>query len=342
MDFTQSKRTILGGRNAVLLTCSAFLLIFHAFITVDTVVMHSYTTYPIRWVVTQFLRGGVYTCLLLAPAFLLGKKSRWFYIPFFCYRYLLCVVSLFVYCKFNWRMDGDVLLLVLTSSWEETWQFLRLFVSFGGLCSLTAVFLCGVLGVRFIVRATYPSVSLRNCFWGICLLFPFIACETHSGQWLEESVRATGGTFAWDAQRKVKATVALERACKRPDLPSQVETTVPIAELPTVVLVIGESSTRNHWHLYGYPHRTTDCLDAIKDELVIFKDVNTVDVGTCKSLRFLLTCATTGRPDDFRYTFSSVVSRAGYRPAFYTMTQRWGAGMGGISVLFDGCEDRCI
>lgn len=40
----------------------------------------------------------------------------------------------------------------------------------------------------------------------------------------------------------------------------------------TVVVVLGESSNRNNWSLYGYKRKTTPKLDALADEMLVFRD----------------------------------------------------------------------
>ncbi|MGV3550135.1 phosphoethanolamine transferase [Rhizobium sp.] len=40
----------------------------------------------------------------------------------------------------------------------------------------------------------------------------------------------------------------------------------------TVVVVLGESSNRNDWSLYGYKRKTTPQLDAMADEMLVFRD----------------------------------------------------------------------
>lgn len=41
----------------------------------------------------------------------------------------------------------------------------------------------------------------------------------------------------------------------------------------TVVVVVGESASRGHWSMYGYPLPTNHLLDAMTDSLVVFSDV---------------------------------------------------------------------
>jgi heptose-I-phosphate ethanolaminephosphotransferase len=84
--------------------------------------------------------------------------------------------------------------------------------------------------------------------------------------------RAASETFRFDAKRDPALVVNAE-------------------ERETYVLVIGESSRRDHWGLYGYPRATTPRLGA-RTDLVVFKDVLTQAALTKISVPLLLTRGT--------------------------------------------------
>jgi heptose-I-phosphate ethanolaminephosphotransferase len=83
----------------------------------------------------------------------------------------------------------------------------------------------------------------------------------------------------------------------------------------TVVFVLGESTTRLNWSLYGYPRRTNPELSALGKELVRFDDVVTGYAGTSGSLRLLLTPADLSRPDIWQTKpdLLTMARKAGYR-----------------------------
>jgi heptose-I-phosphate ethanolaminephosphotransferase len=56
-------------------------------------------------------------------------------------------------------------------------------------------------------------------------------------------------------------------------------------------VVIGESSRRSQWSLYGYPRPTTPALDQIRDQLVIFDQVSSNATITMYSISLALTRA---------------------------------------------------
>lgn len=307
---------------------------------IDTIVLHPHIKNFCDVRVPRYLvRCVIYALFLSAPTVALGHVCRWFVLPFLCYRYVLCIITMGVFLKFNMKLDGDWFLIVGTSSWDEAVDFLRPIASFGGIAILALIVAAGIWVGRYFWKAQFPRLSGKTRSLSLVFVVPFLLCACHSGLWMEETIRAVAGMIAWDTRTKIQSYQKLVQACTDPELPVCIETLVPSNDLPLVVVVIGESATRNHWHLYGYPLRTTDRLDALKDELVVFKDVETAAPHTVAALRLLFTCANVEHPDDFRFTAASAAKRAGFRSAYYTMCSRWGQGFGALSVLFKDCEE---
>jgi heptose-I-phosphate ethanolaminephosphotransferase len=91
----------------------------------------------------------------------------------------------------------------------------------------------------------------------------------------------------------------------------------------TVVLVIGESTTRVHMGLYGYQRDTTPKLSGIKNELTIFNNVFASRPNTIESLEQVLTFADQEHPDLYKTTPSliAIMKQAGYKTYWITNQQ---------------------
>jgi heptose-I-phosphate ethanolaminephosphotransferase len=95
-------------------------------------------------------------------------------------------------------------------------------------------------------------------------------------------------------------------------------------ELPTtVVIVIGESTTRVHMSLYGYPRDTNPKLSSIKNELTIFNNVFASRPTTIESLQQALTFADQEHPDVYKTkpTLIAMMKQAGYKTYWITNQQ---------------------
>lgn len=79
----------------------------------------------------------------------------------------------------------------------------------------------------------------------------------------------------------------------------KVDTTIKSEEKKVFVVVIGESLTRNHMHLYGYPRNTNPLLNAQDKDLLIFNDVVSGNTRTNECLKLALTFADNKNPDDY-------------------------------------------
>lgn len=95
----------------------------------------------------------------------------------------------------------------------------------------------------------------------------------------------------------------------------------------TVVLVIGESASRGHLSLYGYPLPTTPEMDAMRDSLFIFTDAIGSAVITADNMNRILTF----KPDDaevgnwWKYPILiDVMKSAGYKCFWISNQERAG------------------
>lgn len=91
----------------------------------------------------------------------------------------------------------------------------------------------------------------------------------------------------------------------------------------TLVLVLGESSTRLHWGLYGYPRDTTPNLDKMKDQLSIFTRVVSPRASTIEVLEQALTFADRDHPDAVmtQPSIMNLMKQAGYKTFWITNQQ---------------------
>ncbi|OYY48927.1 MAG: hypothetical protein B7X95_08825 [Methylophilaceae bacterium 17-44-8] len=91
----------------------------------------------------------------------------------------------------------------------------------------------------------------------------------------------------------------------------------------TIVLVIGESTSRLHMGVYGYHRDTTPKLSSIQSELKVFKHVYASRPNTIESLQQVLTFADQQHPDLYKTKPSllAMMKQAGYRTYWVTNQQ---------------------
>lgn len=91
----------------------------------------------------------------------------------------------------------------------------------------------------------------------------------------------------------------------------------------TLVLVIGESTNRQHMSLYGYGRATTPRLDAMRNELLIFNNVVSPRPYTIETLQQVLTFADQENPDLYltQPSLMNMMKQAGYKTYWITNQQ---------------------
>lgn len=91
----------------------------------------------------------------------------------------------------------------------------------------------------------------------------------------------------------------------------------------TVVLVIGESTSRAHMSLYDYGRETNPKLGSIRDQLVVFNQVFSPRPYTIESLEQALTFANQKEPDLYlsKPNLLNIMRQAGYRIYWITNQQ---------------------
>lgn len=111
----------------------------------------------------------------------------------------------------------------------------------------------------------------------------------------------------------------------RQSQPYEVKNTYQDTIPQTIVVVIGESLTRQHMSLYGYPRITNPKLAGLGDSLLVYEDVISSQVHTIPVLRSVLTLADRDNPDYIteKPSMFELFNRAGYE-TYFISTQPFG------------------
>ncbi len=108
-----------------------------------------------------------------------------------------------------------------------------------------------------------------------------------------------------------------------------------------VFLIIGESASRAHHSLYGYPLRTSPNLDRMKDSLFVFSDALTSATYTALSLERILTFKKDDTTDNDWYKYPTLVElfkNAGYKTYWLSNQESRGLLANGSSAIVAGSD----
>ena len=127
---------------------------------------------------------------------------------------------------------------------------------------------------------------------------------------------------------------------KLSDLPAA--STVESDAAVDVVMVVGESASRERLSLYGYELATSPRLDAIKDSLIIFDDVIGTSTVTVVNMRRILTFLN-DTDDDADWSQSpmlvALMNQAGYSTAWLSNQEKCGLWGNSTAIMVSMADD---
>lgn len=282
----------------------------------------------------------LWTLLLLAPSYFLGRRAKPAYLLLFALLFLSCCLQWHMRYSFAMNLDGDWLGILLASSSDEATAFCRGYATWRtlGLCCLgLGVLACGEWAL---VRSNFdrsPRIGLAACAFVLAVTTAWWYPRYRQNLTLFFEMHPSAN-FVYDTIRHAGDILRLDQLRRSPQIPHGLARRQASGECPVYVFVLGESATRNRWSLYGYGKRTTPAMDAIRPELCIYSDVIASSSNTSDAMRFLFTDATPERQDNMPCTMSQVLQSLGFRCALYSAQARWGMYDGIESFLFSGCE----
>lgn len=324
-----------------------FIAIFTAVTLVDLLLqrevrmqIEQYFEDPFLSAIFYLGRSLKWGLLLSAPAFLLGRRARPFYLLLWPYLVLVETIETVARRLHGMVLDGDWLMIVYTSSSREMCEYFGQFSWLGILVALLGFLMAVVAGLFFFRRVRYPAVSRLSVAVGILFCVPVAICNFILSNPLMVGNEVMYTFLPVDTAHNYAMYSDIARTAREPRLPANTLDEPERIKETLGVFVIGESATRSHWHLYGYDRPTTPMMDGIRPELVVFKDVRAIYSSTGKSLRILLTEATCENPIKTRSTFPQQCAAGGYRCSLFSAHSRWGRWEGVESLLFSGCDTK--
>lgn len=283
-----------------------------------------------------------YTLLLSAPVFLFGRLARWVVTAIWAYIVIVVCSCAYVKSVFHTSLSSIWIELLMNTSVDEVVQFLNMSLGFWQIVGLILVGI--VIALPFVALKRLPAqpFSLRTLLIGVGLMMPFVLINVIVMNWHWGVVQMPYTNFLASSVMEYARNRGFRQACGNTELPPLISIKVVTNELPNVVIVLGESATRNNWHLYGYGRHTTPRMDEIctLGEGVALKDVVGIAPDTVYALSFLLTDVTFETLTKGRWTIAEVMRRAGYSTVAISNQQAWEGNTTLLGTIFNGCEKK--
>ncbi|HEY8354903.1 MAG TPA: phosphoethanolamine transferase CptA [Methylophilaceae bacterium] len=282
-------------------------------------------------------RQAVYMSLLwLIPVLLMPRYTKLIAALIGSVLWATSMVSLGYFCIYGQEFSQSVMFIMFESNPAESSEFIAQYFEWW----MLAVF----AGHSFIAwwlwhRIEPPALTMRQAAIGSLLILTFLfffpmfkegVIKQHPWSDVADKIqRRMEPAEPWQMvigylqYRKQLASMQelLEQNSKLPPL-ANLE--VRDANLPaTLVLVIGESTNRQHMSLYGYIRPTTPRLDALRDQLTVFEKAVAPRPFTIESLEQILTFADQENPDLAlkKPSLMNMMRQAGYKTYWITNQQ---------------------
>jgi glucan phosphoethanolaminetransferase (alkaline phosphatase superfamily) len=216
---------------------------------------------------TAFLASVALLLWLLALVARTWRRLFMLHAPFW-----LLAVAFASYVLMYGSTPGELLAYVLaTSSWSEFLGFLGIWQGKQLLIGLGVLFAIYVAVTAVVPRTPIVQRRVGPLRWGgLVAAMVLGAVAAQSPTLLVQALSANPliGTLMF-AAGPLHSALAAVHGTAIPKIRYGADA-VPAEEVH--ILVIGESARRDSWSAYGYSRRTTPRLDAMRDELIVFKN----------------------------------------------------------------------
>lgn len=240
-------------------------------------------------------------------------------IPFFLIYSLLSFVEFAHGDLFNSRITTSTISILLETNTLEIGEFLNTYIT--GFHIVVALLLIGALIIAFIALLkkssghSIPKIIANNKLMLSLFIVSLICLYMFREHFLPIQVANTIEDYQY--QKEIIESVNVTPEGNFKDVIHE-----PTSNKKLVVLVLGESTTRNHMSLYGYYRKTNPLLELRKDELLIYKDVISPNTHTIPSLGKALTVDDYEVPSKkYNSTLIQLFNKAGFK-TYWISNQR--------------------
>lgn len=232
---------------------------------------------------------------------------------------LIFIGEFFTMYRYKALIGTGIINSALETNMREATEFLTMYVGLSGFLSIAAAVVVGVVLYRInpLKKIHVTSRTKRKAVSLLAVVSIFYTIRMFT----------VYTDFMWDdevlpIQRVYASTsVAVRNMQAYHDLSSQVNSNVVLTEnnskIKNIVFILGESTNRNHMHLYGYYLPNTPNLDALnaKGELGVFTDCISPHSTTIAVLSKLFTfCDYESDKEWYHYNnLIDVMNAAGYK-----------------------------
>lgn len=283
------------------------------------------------------LRQALYMSLLwLVPVLLFPKKTKLIAGGIGVVLWATSLLSVAYFCIYHQELSQSVLYILFESNTTESSEYVAQYFKWW----MPLVYIAHTVVAFILWRRLNPvylnfrmktglSLVIIGCVLGLPFVNDFYLSKFSFAKTIDRMQRKMEPAEPWQlvmgyVQYKKQLGNMQKLLAKNKQLPPLANLVDRDAGKPgTLVLVIGESSNRQHWGLYGYGRDTTPNLSKMKNELQVFTHVLSPRASTIEALEQVLTFADRDNPDAVmtQPSLINLMKQAGYKTYWITNQQ---------------------
>ncbi len=241
----------------------------------------------------EIVQFGFFTAILFCISQLINntKIKSFFYSFSFILLSFLVFIKLAFYYNFDAQLSASAFYLLFETNANESSEFLNFYIN----TPLIILFLILSFAIILFVLNSKINFLKNHSVAKKITFFVFSIFLSSLIFWKLSDENILLNTInSYKEYRKFKKIFENDLAKEKTDFIIRASSK---KNEQTYVVIIGESTSKTHMHIYGYDRKTTPNLDKIKDSLFIFTDVITPHTHTITALNKILTLKNLTNPD---------------------------------------------
>lgn len=275
---------------------------------------------------------------------MLSKLPRCVGVFIFSWSFAAFLMDVFLLYKYQNILDEAVIQVLLDTNMPESLEFLKInAVSIAGLLIVAAI--CSIVLLQVLRRDKHLILAQKRILAYIvllsveCFFLVLLNSNWFDAQPFQSSLLRMSRNIYLSLD-EIQRYQAIYRHFDE----SGIELIRNDADLPYVVFILGESTSKNHMGIYGYPINNTPLMEERekKGELQVFSDVVSPQSETILVVERLFTFYRNGEADDwYNYTnLFDVLRKAGYHTSWLSNQESAGICGGVTSCYADRCAEK--
>jgi len=238
--------------------------------------------------INTYIYSSLFNIIIYFPIIIIGKNFRITYITIFIIQSIFTTIELFYLTTYKTLISKSTFFIVFETNLSETLEYLSYYIDYKkiGFYLFTQLIILFFLARK--LKSIKTSLVFRN-YSAICIILLLTFVMIGKDNIINHNILINSAKSYIEYKHELKKLKQL--ANKRTDEIEETKINKIYKGNETYVLVLGESTSRNHLSLYNYYRNTNPKFKEIQNQLFIFNDVISPHSHSTMALSKILTFA---------------------------------------------------